>query len=344
MGLGSKIIYKALETGYIPVRLTKLWMKFLLFRANRYSSFGDTDVRNSVARQISQDLLSGKTFQQRGYNRFANHDLPLDSFQFFLGKYFNFACGYFSTGAEDLDEAEENALWMVSDKSRIRDGMTILEIGCNNGALSRYLAKSFSTCRIISVTDSNKSLSLLNKLAENEKITNVEYLACDYADIKDKKFDRIICLERFDLISCKPNWEKKIKALLNPDGLFFLQTPVHYAYAYYADSVGLEDFPGNNIISEDVTPSFRTHMLTNSDLQLKDCWEVSGEHYKKTADKWFRKFVFNKEPILKSMQSAYGKKDAKLWYERWKLYLLGLYEKFGYNRGQNWVIGQYLYR
>lgn len=344
MGLGSKIVYKALETGFVPVRLTKLWMKFLLFRANRYSSLGNTDARNSVFRQINQDLMTGKTLQQRGYTRFASHDLPLDSYDFFLGKYLNFACGYFSTGSEDLDEAEENALWMAADKARIRDGMTILEIGCNNGALSLYIAKNFPNVKIIAITDTAKMLSQLKKRAEDNGFSNIEYLSCDYTELKDIKFDRIICLERFDLISFKPAWEKKIKALLNLDGMFFLQTPVHYAYSYYADSVGMEDYPGNNIISEDITPSFKTHMLTNQALHLCDCWEISGEHYKMTADKWFRKFVFNKDVILKSMQKAYGHKDAKLWYERWKLYLLGQYERFGYNKGQNWVIGQYLYK
>lgn len=334
-----------METGYFPVRLTKLWMKYLCFRANRNASLGNVDARCAVFRQIHRDIMSGEKIQNRHYGQRDTVDIPLNFYEYFMGKYLNFASGYFSTGAEDLDSAEEAALWMVSEKSRIRDGMTILEIGCNNGAFATYIAENFPNCQIIALSDSAKSLTQLQRRAKDRGFDNVEFLSKDFAEIKaEKQFDRIICLERFDLIGSVIGWEKKIKALLSEEGFFFLQTPVHYANAYYADSVGFEDYPGNNLIQDLITPSFKSHMLTNPSLQLFDCWEVSGEHYKMTADKWFKKFIFNKEPVLRSLQKAYGQKEASKWYERWKLYLLSLYEKFGYNNGQYWVIGQYLYK
>lgn len=344
MSLVTKLLYKAFETGYIPTRITKLYMKYLCYNANKTASFGDVDAKNSVFRQVKDSMLSGRKLQNRFYNEGDSTDIPLNFYEFFMGKYKNFACAYFSTGSEDLDDAEDTALWDVSEKARVRDGMNVLVIGCENGSLPFYLAQHFENLTITALSDSAKMVSHLIKKAEELKLNNINFVNKEFYELKpENKFDRIICIERFDLIGDIPGWETKVKALMAQNALFFLQAQVHSNCANFPDSIGLEDFPGNNLIQDLIVPSFKNLMLTNKALHLNDCWEISGLQYKRTADKWFRKFEFNRQPIMKALEKAYGVQNARKWYERWRLYLLSQYEKFGSNNGQNWVIGQYLY-
>ena len=224
MGLTSKIIYKILETGFIPDRITKLWMKYLCYRTIKRAKLDNIEARNSVFRQIRSDLLSGAEIRKYYFTEHNSIDFPLSFYDFFLGKNLSLTCGYFSTGAEDLDEAEDTALWLASERARIRDGMNVLELGCGAGAFSFWLANKYPTCKITALTTSPKMLVNLKKKAEELNLTNLSFTSQEFKELSYEKetYDRIVCLERFDLIASVPNWERKIKNLLNKDGLFFL--------------------------------------------------------------------------------------------------------------------------
>ena len=344
MGLTSKIIYKVLETGFVPDRSTKLWMKYLCYRTIKSAKLDNIEARNSVFRQIRSDLLSGAEIRRYYFTERNSIDFPLSFYDFFLGKNLSLACGYFTTGAEDLDEAEDTALWYASERARIRDGMKVLEVGCGAGAFSFWLANKYPNCKITALTNSPKMIVNLKKKAESLKITNIDFIAQEFKDFSyDEKFDRIVSLERFDIIASAGNWEKKINNLLDKDGLFFMSVPCHSSTAFYEDSTGFDAMPGNNVIEDLIIPSVQSLMLTRKELHLVDLWEISGMHYKQTADKWFRKFTFNKHPILKALEKAYGYDLANSWYNKMRLYLLSLYEKYGFNHGQEWITAQYLY-
>ncbi len=344
MGLTSKILNKTLEFGFVPDRITKLWMKYLCYRTIKRAKLDNIEARNSVFRQIRADLLSGVEIRKYYFTERETIDFPLAFYDFFLGKNLSLVCGYFSTGAEDLDESEDTALWYASEKARIREGMNILEIGCGAGAFSFWVANKYPNCNITALTTSPKMLVNLRKKAEQLKINNIKFISQEFKELPtDEKFDRVICLERFDLLSTVYNWEQKIKILLKKDGLFFLTAPVHSSTAFYEDSTGFDSMPGNNVIEDTIIPSVQNLMLTRNSLHLIDLWEISGMHYKLTADKWFRKFTFNKQPILKALEKAYGGDKANSWYVKMRLYLLSLYEKYGYNNGQEWITAQYLY-
>lgn len=344
MGLTSKIIYKTLETGFIPDRITKLWMKYLCYRTIKSAKLDNIEARNSVFRQIRTDLLSGTEIRKYYFREHNSIDFPLSFYDFFLGKNLSLTCAYFSTGAEDLDEAEDTALWLVSERAKIREGMSVLEIGCGAGAFSFWLANKFPSCKITATISSPKMFANLRKKADELKISNINFLCQDVKELaENNEFDRIVCLERFDILSSLVNWERKIKNLLKSDGMFFLTAPVHSSTAFYEDSTGFDNMPGNNVIEDFIIPSVQNLMLTRKELHLTDVWEISGMHYKQTADKWFRKFTFNKQPILKGLEKAYGGDKANSWYNKMRLYLLSLYEKYGYNHGQEWITAQYLY-
>jgi len=52
--------------------------------------------------------------------------------------------GYYLTGKESKEEAQENLIRLLAEKANIQKGSKILDVGCGIGGTSIYLAKNFS--------------------------------------------------------------------------------------------------------------------------------------------------------------------------------------------------------
>ncbi|MEW6712490.1 MAG: class I SAM-dependent methyltransferase [Candidatus Riflebacteria bacterium] len=344
MSLTGKIVLKVLETGLIPEKLTRAWVRHLCGKACERASLGDIEARHSVYRQVVRDLRAGAIMKEKDLLNESMIELEPEFYELFLGKRLSGTCCYFPTGAEDLEEAEETMLWMTADRARIRDGMRILELGSGFGAMTFWLARQFPDAKITAVADSVGQGIYLQKKAHELELSNVKIVTSEFADLEFKEeFDRIISIERFDILAAQSDWQVKICSWLMPDGKMFLQLPVHSEFAFYYDSVGLDDLPGNCISRNRLALSADMPLLFQKQFSIEDFWKISGEHYKKTADRWLRRYFFNRLAILPQFEKASGKRMAWTWFQRWRLMLIAISEQFGFNRGQSWVVGQYLF-
>ena len=59
-----------------------------------------------------------------------------------LGPTMNYSCGYWKD-AETLDEAQRNKMDLICRKLDLKEGMSVLDIGCGWGGLSLYMAKEY---------------------------------------------------------------------------------------------------------------------------------------------------------------------------------------------------------
>jgi len=344
MSLTTKLVLKAIETGIVPERATRAWIRYLCRQATERGALGDVEARHAVFRQLHKELKMGAALRLPIAEEPSNIELEEDFFRLFLGKRLNSGCCYFPTGAEDLDEAEDTMLWMSADRARTRDGMSILEIGCGWGAMTLWLARQYPQARITAVIDSTKRSIHLQKQINELDIKNVKIVAAEFEDLDyHEEFDRIICLERFDLLSATPDWEARLEKWLKPGGKFFLQQQVHASLGYYQDSVGLADFPGNTVVNQRLVMPAELLMLFQSRLHVEDYWKVSGEQYRMTAESWLARYYDNRLDILPLLEKVYGKKMAWTWYQRWRLFLIATAEQAGFNRGQDWIVAQYLF-
>lgn len=63
-----------------------------------------------------------------------------------LGPTMNYSCGYWKD-AETLDEAQRNKMDLICRKLDLKEGMSVLDIGCGWGGLSLYMAKEYGVKR-----------------------------------------------------------------------------------------------------------------------------------------------------------------------------------------------------
>ena len=81
--------------------------------------------------------------------------------------------------------------WIYENKEEF--GSTILEVGCDIGIMSCYLAETFPNAKIVSIDRCKEAIENAKKLAEKRNITNVEFLATDLESLS-QNFDTVFSM------------------------------------------------------------------------------------------------------------------------------------------------------
>jgi len=73
----------------------------------------------------------------------------------------------------------------------LHPGMDVLDVGCGTGAVTRILAERVAPGRVIGLDLSEERLSVAREIAEEQEVSNVEYVQADVRDLdpRDHRFD-----------------------------------------------------------------------------------------------------------------------------------------------------------
>ncbi len=98
-------------------------------------------------------------------------------------------------------------------------GKTILEVGCESGYMTGFLAKSFPDATIISIDRSKASIDLAKARVESLGVTNVEFRNCSLEDVT----------ESFDTVFCMRTIQENLETKETP----FIGEPILYQCQFY---------------------------------------------------------------------------------------------------------------
>jgi cyclopropane-fatty-acyl-phospholipid synthase len=88
-------------------------------------------------------------------------------------------------------------------------------------------------------------------------------------------------------------------------------------------------------------PSADTLLHFADDLAIENRWLVPGRHYAQTANHWLANQDANASKVLAILETAYGKEQAPLWAQRWRMFWMACAELFGYDNGNEWLVAHY---
>lgn len=273
-----------------------------------------------------------------------HYELPAEFFHEVLGTHGKYSCCYWSGGAQNLDQAEADALRITCERAGIEDGQSILDLGCGWGSLSLWIAGHYPAAEITAVSNSKLQRAWIERLAEQRGLDNLRVITDDMNTFAiGKTFDRIVSVEMFEHMR---NWAelfRRIRLWLNPGGRFFMHVFCHRDVAYEFEGQGPSDWMSRHFFSGGIMPSADLPLRFQRDLRLLERHHWSGREYERTANAWLQKMDDRRDEVMPWIEAAYGRERAEQWFQRWRIFFMACAETFGYAEGNEWMVGHYLF-
>ena len=270
-----------------------------------------------------------------------HYEVPPAFFENVLGKHLKYSSGYWPDGVNSLDESEESMLKLSFERAQLIDGDSILELGCGWGSLTCYMASKLPNSKITAVSNSKDQKEHILNRCKNQGLDNIEVITADMNDFEtENKYDRVVSIEMFEHMRNYKKLLSKISSWLNDDGKLFIHIFTHQSVVYPFENQGEADWMAREFFSGGMMPSHDLLLHFQDDLIIDDVWSMLGTHYEKTSLAWVNKMDANKDSIMKIFLKTYGD-DAKLWFQRWRIFFMSCEKLFGYNNGSEWGVSHY---
>lgn len=260
--------------------------------------------------------------RDRAYQVGKHHyDVGNDLYRAMLDKRMNYSCAYWKN-ADQLDEAQEAKLAMICKKIDLREGMTVLDIGCGWGAFAKFAAEMYGVS-VTGITVSKNQYELGNELCHE---LPVEIRLQDYRVVKGS-FDRVISIGSFEHIGYKNHrtYMEVVNRTLKEDGIAFIQT-----IGQNKSSTTMNPWTIKYIFPNGQVPSIRQIGSAAENLFVIEDWHNFGPDYDKTLMAWYENFE-NAWPKLKI---HYDDRFRRMW----RYYLLSSAAGFRSRDNQLWQI------
>ena len=240
-----------------------------------------------------------------------HYDLNEDLYKLFLDKDLQYSCAYFYNQNIDLNQAQVDKKKHIIEKLQIKEGMSILDIGCGWGGLAIQIAKD-TGAYVKGITLSENQFLTAQKRAQKEGLNEkVTFALQDYRN-ENNFYDRIVSVGMFEHVGIKyfPIFFSKTYELLKDSGIFLLHTIGQKAKPT-ATSPWIRKyiFPGGYIPSL----SEITSVTEKLNINITDI-EILRMHYAYTLDYWYKNTTNNKNKIIEMYDERF--------FRMWEFYLL----------------------
>ena len=273
-----------------------------------------------------------------------HYEVPAAFFNLTLGAHRKYSSCYWPDEINHLDDAEKSALEATCAHAEIKDGQSILELGCGWGSLSLWMAKHYPNSQITSVSNSNSQREFIQKEIAKRNLKNLNVITCDMNDLEiEDRFDRIVSVEMFEHMRNYEVLFEKLNRWLKPKGKFFMHIFCHRDVPYAFEVQGDDDWMSQFFFSGGFMPSDDTPLQFQKHLKIAKQWRWDGTHYQKTANAWLANMDQNIEEILPVLADCYGQENIQIWRQRWRIFFMACAELFGFNHGQEWWVSHYLF-
>ena len=133
-----------------------------------------------------------------------------------------------------------------------------------------------------------------------------------------------------------------IAGWLRPDGKLFVHIFTHRQHPYLFETEGAHNWMGRYFFSGGTMPSHDLLGQFSDHLRIEQDWRVNGTHYARTLEAWLEKLDKDPATARLVLEPVYGRKEAKRWVQRWRMFMMSCAELFAYREGEEWCVSHYL--
>lgn len=242
----------------------------------------------------------------------SHYDIGNDFYRLWLDETMSYSCGYFRHPDDTLYQAQVNKVDYILEKLNLKEGMTLLDIGCGWGFLLIGAAKKYKI-KGVGITLSHEQCKEFERRIEEEGLQDqLKVELMDYRDLPKSgyTFDRVVSVGMVEHVG-RANYQlfnDCVKAVLKDGGTFLL----HFISALkeHAGDPWIKKyiFPGGTV------PSLREMVscMAEDDFHIMDI-ENLRLHYNKTLLCWADNFHRHMEEEKKMFDERFLR--------MWDLYL-----------------------
>ncbi len=333
------------ENGLVPDVLTRYGIRQLCRQRLVEENINDIEKADLRFRRMLEELRQSPIAIETAAANEQHYELPTRFFQLCLGKRLKYSSCFYKTGDETLDEAEVAMLGIYSERAELKDGQHILELGCGWGSLTLWMAEKYPNANITAVSNSATQRLHIEAVCRERGWQHVKVITCDVntLELDANQFDRVVSVEMFEHMRNYQTLLNRISNWMKPEAKLFVHIFCHRYVMYPFETDGDDNWMGKYFFTGGIMPSADTLLHFQQDMSIQQRWLVSGEHYEKTSNHWLANQDANREEIMQIMKSTYGEKDAKRWFNRWRMFWLSCAELFGLEDGNEWLVAHYLF-
>ena len=314
-------VYEAYIDGRVDIAADK-WDGFFDSRHDTVSfRLTESHVKWAVTNFIPEVLIHSKSQDKRIVGEHYNRGN--DFFEWCLGDAMVYTSAWFASPDTSLEQAQYAKIDRCCDKLRLKEGETLLDIGCGWGTFVARAAKEYKA-RTYGVALAKEQIDFGNERIKQYGMSDrARVEVCDYRNIEGR-YDKIVSLEMVEHVGIKnlDVYFKKVHNLLADDGIFVLQwTGIRNLYnpqnPLSAFSLQPEDLIWGLFMNRYIFPGADASLPLSSMLRAAedagfeiDDVENMSCHYVRTLRAWRDHWVENREAVTK----AYGERWYRLWY------------------------------
>lgn len=274
---------------------------------NKDSFLGNSNRYSNLLKKISNNVKKSKENVQHHY------DIGNDFYKLWLDETMTYSCAYFKTPDDSLYQAQENKVNHILKKLALKEGQTLLDIGCGWGELIINAAKRYKV-KAMGITLSSEQFARVQERIKEEGLSDfVEVQLRDYREIKDIKFHRVVSVGMIEHVGKDHlnEYFSKVNELLTDGGLSLLHCITSQKYNEKGGTnswINKYIFPGGYIPSVKELVSY----MESESLCFIDM-ESLRRHYGKTLEIWAQNF----EKALPEISKTKDETFIRIW----RLYL-----------------------
>lgn len=166
-------------------------------------------------------LRGGRHTRERDALAVRHHyDVSNEFFRLFLDESMTYSCAIFSRGATTLEEAQRTKLDLVCTKLALREGETLLDVGCGWGSFALHAAQTYGV-RVVGITLSPSQAELARRrVSEAGLEERVEIRLSDYRALEGETYDAIASIGMVEHVGSNQIdvYARTLASLLKPGG------------------------------------------------------------------------------------------------------------------------------
>ena len=254
-------------------------------------------------------LFSNKTNAKKQKEEVTFHyDLGNDFYKLWLDDTMSYSCAYFKNENDTLYDAQMNKIHHLLRKLNLKEGQSLLDIGCGWGALLIEAAKKYKVKGMGITLSEEQYKKFKDRIVEENLQEYLDVKLMDYRELEKSglSFDRIVSVGMLEHVG-RTNYElfmKNVSSVLKKEGVFVL----HYISGR-TESEG-DAWMRKYIFPGGVIPSLREIISLASDYKFNTLdVENLRMHYTKTLLEWAKNFENNTD-IVREM---FDEKFIRIW-------------------------------